>query len=144
MPAEASDSGDGASADKQETPERPRVDLADISDTGVESMARTDARAKEEFRQLVKDGEAQQRLDQAVAEGAWQDLEERKKYALRIFVLMCCWLGLLFALLFVAGWAPLGFELSDSVLLALIGGTTANVLGIFVLVARYLFWRSKA
>ena len=33
------------------------------------------------------------------------------------------------------GW----FSLSDSVLLMMIGGTTINVLGIFILAARYLF-----
>lgn len=34
---------------------------------------------------------------------------------------------------------PPRFELSDTVLLALIGGTTASVLGLFVIVANYLF-----
>lgn len=33
------------------------------------------------------------------------------------------------------------FDLADGVLLALIGGTTANVIGLFLVVARYLFPR---
>ena len=72
-----------------------------------------------------------------------QDRDERKKYALRIFVLICAWIGLLFAVLALeAVGSPRGwFHLNDSILLALIGGTTANVLGIFYIVTRYLFPR---
>lgn len=72
-----------------------------------------------------------------------QDRDERKKYALRIFILICGWILLLFAVLALQavgkrkGW----FHLDDSILLALIGGTTANVLGIFYIVTRYLFPR---
>lgn len=44
-----------------------------------------------------------------------------------------------------AGWKfsewVVAFELSDTVVLALIGGTTANVVGLFYIVARYLFPR---
>lgn len=35
------------------------------------------------------------------------------------------------------------FKLSDSVLIALIGGTTVNVIGLFLVVANYLFPRRK-
>ena len=72
-----------------------------------------------------------------------QDRDERKKYALRIFVLICAWIGLLFAVLALeAVGSPMGwFHLNDPILLALIGGTTANVLGIFYIVTRYLFPR---
>ncbi len=72
-----------------------------------------------------------------------QDRDERKKYALRIFILICAWIGLLFAVLALeAVGSPRGwFHLDDPILLALIGGTTANVLGIFYIVTRYLFPR---
>lgn len=74
-------------------------------------------------------------------EGLRQDLRERKDYARRIFILICCWLGGMFALLLIQGFlSPPGwFGLSEGVLLAAIGGTTLNVLGIFIIVVNYLF-----
>jgi hypothetical protein len=70
-----------------------------------------------------------------------QDLAERKSYAKYIFILICAWLGAMFLLLAIQGalsphhW----FGLSDGVLVAVIGGTTINVLGIFIIVVKYLF-----
>jgi hypothetical protein len=69
-----------------------------------------------------------------------QDIDERKKYAHRIFCLICSWLGITFAVLIANGiqngkW----FSLPQPVLLALIGGTSADVLGIFYIVTHYLF-----
>ena len=70
-----------------------------------------------------------------------QDMQERKEYAKRIFILMCFWLAGMFALLLLQGSLsrPQLFNLSESVLLAVIGGTTLNVLGIFIIVVNYLF-----
>lgn len=76
-------------------------------------------------------------------EGLEQDIELRKKFAWGIFILIVAWLALVFVVLFVQGFSASicdhQFRLSDQVLLALIAGTTANVLGIFVIVVRYLF-----
>lgn len=66
---------------------------------------------------------------------------ERVKYANRIFKLMEGWLCSVFFLLILvgmgtqAGW----FKLSDSVLIALVSGTSVNVIGIFAIVVNYLF-----
>ncbi|MEL6469739.1 MAG: hypothetical protein AAFQ74_08430 [Cyanobacteria bacterium J06623_4] len=84
-----------------------------------------------------------------------QDREERVKYAEKLFMLICSWLIAVLLILLGSGvsYQPsvseddgqaetsyvLSFELSDTVLLALIGGTTINVLGLFVIVANYLF-----
>ncbi len=76
-----------------------------------------------------------------------QDMKERKSYASKVFWLIVCWLLAVFLLVVVAGlnvrmvidgweWS---FKLSNSVLITLISTTTANVLGIFVFVVRYLF-----
>jgi hypothetical protein len=69
-----------------------------------------------------------------------QDIDERKKYAHRIFCLISAWLAVCFLLLILDGvghgkW----FSLPEGVLLAVIGGTTADVLGIFYIVTHYLF-----
>lgn len=67
-------------------------------------------------------------------------LEARKEYANKIFLLVVLWLVAIGVILGCRGmyWKT-GFELSDKVLLALIGGTTINVLGIFTIVANFLF-----
>ncbi|PSR18166.1 hypothetical protein C8255_08835 [filamentous cyanobacterium CCP3] len=87
-----------------------------------------------------------------------QDRQERQKYAKYLFILICSWLASIYSIIILSGWGgttlhidtsdvPIvrrleykpKFELSDAVLLALIGGTTINVLGLFVIVANYLF-----
>ena len=68
-----------------------------------------------------------------------QDLEQRKKYADRIFCLICVWLFAIFGIVALQGFSFKGFDVSDKILMVLIGGTTINVLGLFVIVARYLF-----
>ena len=69
-----------------------------------------------------------------------QDNANRKLYAKRLFVLIICWFFGLFALLFCQGFAmKKWFFLPENVLLAAIGGSTLNVLGVFAIVVRYLF-----
>lgn len=71
-----------------------------------------------------------------------QDVAQRKQYAPRLFVLTCCWLGAVIAILllqgFSAGTAHF-FSLGNEVLIALLGTTTINVIGLFYIVAKYLF-----
>jgi hypothetical protein len=56
------------------------------------------------------------------------------RYANKIFWLVCVILGVL-----LAGFRIGGFFLSDKVLMTFIASTTLNVLGIFVIVAKWLF-----
>ncbi len=77
----------------------------------------------------------------AEVDGLKLDLKQRKEYANKIFYLIVVWLIVLLGVLLLQGFGKTddGFSLSDSVLLAFIGGTTVNVLGIFVIVAKYIF-----
>lgn len=70
-----------------------------------------------------------------------QDIAERRSYAGRIYNLICAWLATTLALLLLVGFNLGGFSLPEKVMLALIGGTTFNVLALFVIVATYLFPR---
>jgi hypothetical protein len=63
-----------------------------------------------------------------------QDTSERKKYANRIFCLVVGWLLGVAVLLLI-----FHSLVTERVLIALLSGTTINVLGIFVVVAKYLF-----
>ncbi len=80
--------------------------------------------------------------DKARAEvaGLRQNIKERKKYASLIFRLICGWVAAVFLLLILQGFgARVKFSLPEPVILAFIGGTSLNVLGLFYIVAHYLF-----
>lgn len=71
-----------------------------------------------------------------------QDVEARKGYANKLFILIAVWLAAILAILIAVGFGQVGgltFKLSDPVLLALIGSTTATVIGLFLVVVNYLF-----
>lgn len=76
-----------------------------------------------------------------------QDTGNRRRYADSIWYLVVCWLVGIAIILAVDGifhvccsttGAPKEF-LSEKVILALIGGTTASVLALFTIVAKFLF-----
>ncbi len=64
-----------------------------------------------------------------------QNRIERKKYARSVFVLICVYLG---ATLALVGTSRLT-HLSDAVLITLLSTTTATVVGLFVVVVKFLF-----
>jgi hypothetical protein len=66
-------------------------------------------------------------------------IKQRKSYATAVFKLLCIWLATMFVILLLQGFKCFDFSLTDNVLLALIGGTTANVFGLFLVVMNYLF-----
>jgi len=68
--------------------------------------------------------------------------ELRKEYIPKLFGLTCLWLVVVTAFLWkVAGGRD--FYLSDNILIALITSTTINVIGIFLIAARWLFPTQK-
>ena len=73
--------------------------------------------------------------------GKKQDREQRGKFANRIFNLMCCYLGAVMIIVILKGAKVLA--LSDSVVNVLLTTTTANIIGIFMIVAKYLFYRQS-
>ena len=74
-----------------------------------------------------------------------QDIYLRRKYAGRIYTLIVFWLVAVFILIILSGFGAVfgWFKLSTTVLTTIVGGTTINVLGIFYIVANYLFYRPK-
>ena len=68
-----------------------------------------------------------------------QNRNQRKSYGNRLFWFLCGYMILVFLILFFCGFSLSGFTLSDTVLVALITTTTANVIGIFAFVVHYLF-----
>ncbi len=68
-----------------------------------------------------------------------QDRKQRRKYSKLLFKLIAVWLFAVGAVVFCHGFAAVPFELSDVVLATLLGTTNGAVLGLFLVVARYLF-----
>jgi len=63
----------------------------------------------------------------------------RLNYANKVFLLVLFWLLCVITSVFLAGIKPLGFVLSDNVLIAFITSTTLNVVGLFAIVAKWMF-----
>lgn len=90
-------------------------------------------------REEVESKRIQNQLDTDILEDRKQDRKERKHYAEKTFGFLCTYMLLVFLLLVFAGCDNIEFHFSDSVVVALITTTTANVIGIFLFVMRYLF-----
>ncbi len=69
-----------------------------------------------------------------------QDRNERKKYAYRTFIFLSSFTFLVLLIVVFSGFSKaLNFNLDDTVLIALITSSLASIVGIFILVMRYLF-----
>lgn len=79
------------------------------------------------------------RLKQEMLQGKKQDRRQRKHFAYWIFGFVCAYMLLVLTVVLFVGIRCLGFALSDGVLVTLLSTTTANVLGLFIIVAKYLF-----
>ncbi len=81
----------------------------------------------------------EERLNDEEIRDRQQNRAQRKEYADNIFTFLCVYMLFVGLIITGVGNSHCGFELSDTVLIALITTTTANVIGIFVFVVKYLF-----
>ena len=72
-----------------------------------------------------------------------QDRIERKKFSDKIFWMVVSFLSTVLLIVIVCAIKCIPFTLSDSVLIALLTTTTANVIGVYMIVAKYLFHTFK-
>jgi hypothetical protein len=63
----------------------------------------------------------------------------RLKYTFNIFIIICTWLAFVIVGVFFSGFKLFNFSLSDKVLIAFITSTTISVLGLFIVVAKWMF-----
>jgi hypothetical protein len=121
------------------------VDAIDDAPPPVDPIPRALAEAEEQYGEVRTKLERARLLNERLQEqneDLRQDRSERKDYADRIFQLVCLWLGAVGFIVFLQATSP-RFNLPDSVLLAILGGTTASVISIFIIVANYLFPRAR-
>ena len=65
-----------------------------------------------------------------------QVLKFREKYSKKIFCLVAAWLAVMLIFVLLDG---LGVDFDSGVMIALISGTTINVIGLLAIVAKYIF-----
>jgi hypothetical protein len=65
--------------------------------------------------------------------------QQRKKYARRILNLTYVWIIAVLGLLLLDGFGWRGFHLADSIILAALGTTTADIFGVLLIVMKYFF-----
>lgn len=78
-----------------------------------------------------------------VNKGDAQDREQRKQFAEKIFSFVCTYMMMVVIILLVTGAQWVDFRLSDQVIITLITTTTANIIGILLIVVHYLFRKKK-
>lgn len=76
-------------------------------------------------------------LSKEELESRKQDREQRKTFSFWIFIFICVYMAITLIVVILVGSSVL--KLSDKVSITLLSTTTANVLGLFVIVAKYLF-----
>ena len=89
--------------------------------------------AKEQLREARLKNEALEEENR----GDSQDRDQRKDFAERIYSFAAIYMFGVFVILFLSGTQTTNFKLSDNVLITLLGTTTANVIGILIIVVTY-------
>lgn len=66
-----------------------------------------------------------------------EDMNARRHYARALFIMICIWLGVVLGIVILVGLRVLA--LSEATLITLVSTTTASVIGLFAIVARYFY-----
>ena len=109
------------------------VDLKKVKTPPLLENAEAEELAREEEHSFSKEREKLQ------LQGMSDDLQARKTWGERVFVLLVVWLAVVVLAVICQGFGWREFHVADSVLITLITTTTANVLSLGYIVANYLF-----
>ena len=134
---------------KAKPPEEILAEFQNKLQTGHSTKVDTEEAVKEEKREL-QEGKIheleKQSLELQLLKAQIRKFEDdntgRREFSRSIFTVTVIWMFLVFMV--VIQCANGKWHLSDSVLIALITTTTANVIGVFIIVANYLFNREKS
>lgn len=109
-------------------------------------------KSQEKATNLTKDDEEKLYLDalqikndisREELEGRQQDRTLRKELGDKIYNFVSFYMFCVFFILVLSGIRCNSFTLSDTVLISILGTTTANVIGVLVIVATYYFNKNK-
>lgn len=105
-----------------------------IAENITNAADNSDRESKIRAHKEVNEDERQKKLANDVTE---QDKNERKVYANLSFTLVAMWLVMVLVIFVAIGKGDLYY--SENVIITLLTTTTINIIGIFLIVARYLF-----
>lgn len=134
---------------KVKPPEEILAEFQDRLQTWQSTKVDTEEAVKEERKEL-QEGKIheleKQALELQLLKAQIRKFEDdntgRREFSRSIFTVTVIWMFLV--LMIIIQCANRKWHLSDSVLIALITTTTANVIGVFIIVANYLFNRDKS
>lgn len=114
---------------------------SNIQNDGIDIFSQPDLKTDDSIEDIASsdDLSIERALKVEEYKGKKQDREQRKDFAERIFSFLVVYMTVVCFILFLSGITVNHFFLSDTVLVTLLGTTTANVIGIFIVVAKYLF-----
>lgn len=110
-------------------------DLLESDLTSKSDLSKIDNKSFKEMQDYEREGKMLDNLSKS------QDIEERKNYASQFTTIVTVWL--LFIIILIIGIAQGRLWLSENVILALIGTSTFNLIGLLYIVANYLFPKIK-
>ncbi len=121
------------------------VKTAPPTQVSTENASETiDKEQKEHLNDLsVKNKKEELKSKKETRRGQKQDRKQRLKFADKIFDLLSIYLFFILMLLFFSGFRIGGFYIANEVLIALLTTTTANIIGIFIFVPKYLYQRAE-
>lgn len=108
-----------------------------LNDITPPSISTTSDSSKTAYVDAERELELERKKQEATF--ALDNHKARIRYSRYIFVLVCIWLTAVLVVCIAQGIPRIGFHLSDSILITLLGTTTANVIGVLIIVLRYLF-----
>ena len=119
--------------------------LNDVFDK--ETIARQEAVAEIEYKDIdreirvedLKLKQVETELKREQLESNKQDREARKDYAIKLFVFLVIFIFFVVVIVFLCGVENVRFSLNDPVLIALLTTSSANIVGVFIFVVKYLF-----
>ena len=122
-----------------------KIDLEDVSKGIIDANLEEDANLS--FRDIEKEYQLEElkikkletELRKEHLENKKQDRIERKEFADKLFTFLIGFLICVLLVVLLDGFKFICFELTDTVLLAILTTTAANIIGIFVFVVKYLF-----
>jgi hypothetical protein len=134
---------------KVKPPEEILAEFQNRLQTAQSTKVDTDEVVKEEQKELQQERIHElekQALELQLLKAQIRKFEDdntgRREFSRSIFTVTVIWMFLV--LMIIVQTASGKWHLSDSVLIALITTTTANVIGVFIIVANYLFNRDKS
>ena len=135
----------------QQSFNEPGLKKPDFGSLGnIPHIPESETQPDEPSRALLESLEDEKKLQEI--EHRQDEHEQRIDFAYKIYWLSCIWLAVVIAVVVIAGLGCvpfasnnqcIPFNISDSVLITLLTTTTATVLGLFISVLNYLFYKKK-